>query len=242
MSISNSKSPAEEVLRTVFADVFQQVAKRREKPEIQVSFYPFAGLNHTIRLRNQCLYVRISDILQEAPLAVYQSLAHILIGKLFNRKPLIEHETLYRDYAYQPHVVRASDLARQQRGRKQLNGAAGHAYDLAQIFARLNHYYFANSLAQPTLSWSTRRTKRILGHHDALHDAIIISRSLDKKSVPGYVVEYVMYHEMLHIKHPTRLVNGRRIFHPPAFRAEEKCFEQYEAAIQWLERTPPRHR
>ena len=213
-------SSMEESLRVLFADVFQQVSKRHIQPEVNVTFYPFVGLNHTIRIRNQCVYVRVSDILRDAPQAVYRALAHILVGKLFNRRPKVEHEILYRQYVYQPQVLRASDLARQRRGRKQLHGSVGRTYDLDRIFARLNCHYFENALSKPALSWSARRTKRILGHHDAVHNAIVISRSLDLKSVPDYVVEYVMYHEMLHIKHIPRIVKGRRIFHPPAFRAE----------------------
>ncbi len=229
------KSSAEESLQVLFADVFQQISRRQVNPEVNVTFYPFAGLNHTIRIRNQRVYVRVSDILRDAPQAVHRALAHILVGKLFNQRTQVEHETLYRQYAYQPQILRASDLARQRRGRKQLNGSVGRTYDLERIFARLNRRYFDNALPKPVLSWSARRTKRILGHHDAVHDAIIISRSLDLESVPDYVVEYVMYHEMLHVKHQPQVVNGRRIFHPPAFRAEEKRFAHYDEAIKWLE-------
>ncbi len=233
---------AEESLKMLFADVFQQISKRQAKPEINVTFYPFAGLNHTIRIRNQRVYVRVSDILRDAPPTVYRALAHILVGKLFNQRPPAEYEILYRQYAYQPQILRASDLARQRRGRKQLKGSVGRTYDLDRIFAQLNRHYFENALPKPVLSWSARCTKRILGHHDAVHDAIIISRSLDLESVPDYVVEYVMYHEMLHIKHKLQVVNGRRIFHSPAFRAEEKRFAHYDEAIKWLEHSMRRRR
>jgi hypothetical protein len=239
---ASSAIPLEESLRVIFTEVFQQISQRRGKPEITVTFYPFVGLNNTIRIRNQQVYVRVSDLLREAPLAVHRALAHILVGKLFKRRPKGEYETLYRQYAYQPQMLRASELARQRRGWKQLNGAAGRIYDLERIFRQLNRQYFANALAQPTLSWSTRRTKRILGHHDPVHDTIVISRSLDRETVPGYVVEYVMYHEMLHIKHKPRLVNGKRQFHTSAFRVEEKQFAQYKEAIQWLEHSAPRRR
>ncbi len=231
---------SEESLKTLFADVFQQITKRSVSPEIHVSFYPFAGLNHTIRIRKQRVYVRVSDILRDAPRPVHHALAHILVGKLFNKKVTREYEALYREYAYQPHVLRASDLARRQRGRKQLNGAAGRVYDLDKIFDRLNRRYFNNELPKPALSWSARRTKRILGHHDSVHDAIVISRSLDHPDTPQFLVEYVLYHEMLHIKHRPRIVNGRRLFHTNAFRAEEKRFDRYEEAIAHLERLTKR--
>lgn len=235
-------SPPDESLKVMFAEVFQQISRRPIKPEVQVTFYPFAGLNNTIRIRNQRVYVRVSDILSDAPQAVHRALAHILVGKLFRQRPKVEHETLYRQYTYQPQILRASDLARQRRGRKQLSGAVGRTYNLDRIFAQLNRRYFDNDLYKPNLSWSMRRTKRILGHHDAIHDAIIISRSLDLASVPDYVVEYVMYHEMLHVKHKPRIVNGRRLFHTPAFRAEEKRFAYYDEAIKWLEHSSQRRR
>lgn len=225
----------EDALRSLFADVFQQVSKRRERPEIHVTFYPFAGLNHTIRIRNQRVYVRVSDILRDAPHHVHQALAHILVSKLFRRRAKTEHEKLYRQYAYQPHVLRASDLARRHRGRKQVIGSNGHNYDLERLFARLNRRYFAGELPAPVLSWSLRRSKRVLGHHDAVHDTIVISRALDDPSVPEFVAEYVLYHEMLHIRHKPRIVNGRRIYHTPAFRADEKKFARFAEAVAWLE-------
>jgi len=239
---SGDRKHLEDSLRVLFADVFQQISKRTVQPEINVNFYPFAGLNHTIRIRNQQVFVRISDILQDAPPIVYQALANILVRKLFKRRPKIEYETVYRQYIYQPQILRASELAKQSRGRKHLNGFAGRVYNLDEIFTRLNYQYFGGALSTPVLGWSKRHTKRILGHHDAIHDTIVISRSLDKKSVPDYIVEYVMYHEMLHIKHPSQILNGRRIFHSPAFRAEEKQFACYEKAIKWLEISSQRSR
>jgi hypothetical protein len=226
----------EEALKSLFADVFQQVSKRRERPDVHVSFYPFAGLNHTIRIRNQRVYVRVSDILRDAPRHVHQALAFILVSKLFRQRAKAEHEKLYRQYAYQPQVLRASDLARRDRGHKRLSGANGHHYDLGRLFTRLNRRYFGGALPRPVLSWSMRRSKRVLGHHDAVHDTIIISRALDDAAMPEFVVEYVLYHEMLHIKHKPRLVNGRRIYHTPAFRGDEKKFTRFDEAVAWLEK------
>lgn len=228
-------SPKESSLKTVFADAFRQITQRVELPEIHVSFYPFAGLNHTIRLRNRRMYVRVSDLLQDAPLTVHQALAHILVAKLFKKRITPEHERLYRQYAYQPQVLRASDLARQKRGFKRITTALGRVHNLDKLFNRLNRQYFESGLVKPTLSWSPRRSKRILGHHDYSHDTIIISRSLDSANVPEFVVEFVLYHEMLHMKHQPRVVNGRRIYHTPAFRHDEKQFWRYDQAIEWID-------
>src|SRR5438093_704025 len=86
------------------------------------------------------------------------------------------------------------------------------------------------------LSWSQRKTRRLLGHHDHVHQAIIISSTLDNAAIPRFVVEYVLYHEMLHIKHPARVVSGRTSYHGRPFREDERLFERFDEAAKWLEK------
>jgi predicted metal-dependent hydrolase len=76
----------------------------------------------------------------------------------------------------------------------------------------------------------------MLGHHDENHSTIVISLSLDDRSVPDYVVEFVLFHEILHIVYPTRIVGGRRQIHSPEFRRHERTFRFYDAAEAWIER------
>lgn len=229
-------------LGKLFADAFRQLEPRRAVPEIEVRFYPYAGLHHTIRVRSGRVYVRISDIFKNAPVAVHRALAFILVAKLLSRRTPDVHDRTYRDYAYTPQIMRASDIARRRRGRKVVSSARGRAYDLEKMFARLNRKFFDDELEKPTLTWSQRRTRRILGHHDPVHETIVISKTLDARDVPEWFVEYILYHEMLHIKHPARLINGRRYYHTNAFRAEEHRFPYYEEAQQWLERVVRQHR
>jgi hypothetical protein len=224
------------LLSTLFADAFRQFAPNRPVPEVDVRYYPYAGLNHTIRLRSGRVYVRLSDIFKNAPVNVHRALAFILVAKLLRRRAPGFHEKTYRDYACAPEVLRASDLARRNRGRKLVSTAQGSAYDLERMFRRLNQRFFDGALDQPTLTWSRRRTRTILGHHDGVHDTIVISKTLDSDDVPEWFVEYILYHEMLHMRHPARLINGRRYYHTKAFRADEQRFPRYHEAQRWLDR------
>ena len=223
------------LLRTLFGDAFRQLAPGRPVPDVDVRYYPYAGLNHTIRMRSGRVHVRVSDIFRAAPVNVHRALAFILVAKLLRRRTPQLHERVYRNYAFQPEVLRASDLARRQRGRKRISTAQGRAYDLEKMFARLNRRYFDGGLPRPTLTWSQKRTRTILGHHDGAHDTIVISKTLDSEDVPEWFVEYILYHEMLHIKHPARLINGRRYYHTKAFRTDEQRFPHYQEAQLWLE-------
>lgn len=223
------------LLSSLFVEAFRQLAPKRAVPEVDTRYYPYAGLNHTIRVRSGRVHVRLSDLFKDAPMGVHRALAFILVSKLLRRKAPPFYEKVYRDYACAPEVMRASELARRQRGRKMISSARGHVYDLERMFRRLNQRYFEGELERPTLTWSQRRTRTILGHHDGAHDTIVISKTLDSEDVPEWFVEYILYHEMLHIKHPARLINGRRYYHTKAFRTEEQRFPFYREAQQWLD-------
>ena len=69
-----------------------------------------------------------------------------------------------------------------------------------------------------------------------MHETITISKTLDAADVPEWFVEFILFHEMLHIKHPARLVKGRRQYHTNAFRTDEQRFHRYQEAQDWLDR------
>ena len=217
-------------LRVFVAEAYREVTRRDSLPEIEAVFYPFVGLHHTIRVRQQRMLVRISDHLREAPEAVHRAIAHILVARLFRKQVgggVIER---YRTYIYRSEVQARVEAARRLRGRKRETGAAGRVYDLDPLFDQLNERYFAGALPKPRLGWSPRPTRRIFGHYDQVLETIVISRSLDHPAVPQYVVEFVLYHEMLHLKYPVQIVQGRRRHHTEHFREEERRFPEYDAA------------
>jgi len=116
---------------------------------------------------------------------------------------------------------------------------AGVHHDLRASFDRANGRYFGGELARPRLTWSRTFTGRKFGHYDPIRDTVMISSTLDHADVPAFVVDFVMYHELLHKKLGVGWRNGRQAIHTPEFKAEERRFEQYaeaEAAIKQLAR------
>jgi hypothetical protein len=223
-------------LSILFADAFRQLAPQHPTPEIEVRFYPYAGLNHTIRSRAGRIHVRISDIFRDAPPGVQRALAFILIAKLLRRPTPQVHERIYRDYAFSPKIQRDADMEGLRRGRKAVSTSRGSYHNLDRLFSRLNQRYFDGEMEKPALAWSQRRTRRILGHSYRNDQTIIISRTLDAPDVPEWLVEYILYHEMLHIKHPARVVKGRRLSHSKAFLADEERYHHFDEAQEWLDR------
>jgi predicted metal-dependent hydrolase len=220
----------------IFQEIYGQLRPGAAVPGISVEFYSYTGISNTIRMRSGKLLVRLSDQLEGAPEAVLGSLAHILLSKLYRLPVERAHSLRYRKYVCTHDVNQKSRLVRQLRGRKQLRSAQGRWYDLEAIFDNLNTKFFYGLLGRPRMSWSQRGARNMLGHYDPAHNAIIISRIFDHFAVPRYAVEYIVYHEMLHLKHPVRLRGSRRCVHSAEFQAEEKLFPHMAQASAFLKR------
>jgi len=225
-----------EGLLELFQETYSELRPGTAPPEIKIEFFAFANVNNTIRLREGRLLVRLSDLLEGAPESILRAIAHILLAKMY-RKPIDRgHAARYRKYIGSHELVRKAHLVRQMRGRKMLRSARGHFYDLDAIFEDLNTRFFHGLMARPRMSWSQNKTRRILGHYDPAHNAIIISRIFDHSVVPQFVLEYIVYHEMLHLKHPVKLRGSRRCVHSSEFQAEEKLFPRVDQANAFLKR------
>jgi len=223
-------------LFAIFHETYRELRPRAPMPELVADFFPFANINNTIRMRQGKLLVRLSDLLEGAPRAVLRAIAHILLAKMY-RKPIERtYATQYRRYISGKDITRKAHLLRQIRGRKRIESAQGRAYDLEKVFDDLNDRFFHGLLARPQMTWSRDHARNRLGHYDPAHNAIVISRVFDHPRVPRYAVEYIVYHEMLHLKHPVRLRGSRRCVHSVEFQEEEKLFPQLGAAKSFLQR------
>jgi hypothetical protein len=225
-----------ETIAKYYSQAFETFDKHREPPPIDVSFYPYVGINHTIRIRNGQVFVSIAEICCDLPASAQRALALILVAKLYRRRvPTAAKELYGAAVSTDEYRIRAVRNKRKH-GRKVISSPKGTVYDLEKIFDSVNYAYFGGSIPKPTLSWSARKTYRILGHHDATHKTIVISKSLDSPTVPKFIVEYIVFHEMLHIYHPAKVINGRRYHHTPIFRRNERKFVHYEEAERWIEK------
>jgi hypothetical protein len=224
-----------DALETIFKKAHRDLRPRTPLPEIKIEFFPFAGLNHTARLHQNRLMIRVSDIFNDAPSEIYYSLALILLAKLYRKKIDPSYHLTYRSFILTETMQERARVIRNNRCRlTRTQGSQGRYVDLNEMFDRVNAQYFGNGLSKPRLSWSAKKTRYVLGRFDATHNTIFISRLFDSTQVPTMVTEFVMFHEMLHMKHQSRVKDSRLVVHTPEFRFEEKQFAFYEQAKAWL--------
>lgn len=104
---------------------------------------------------------------------------------------------------------------------------------LAGSFRRLNDKYFSGTIEQPNLEWGAA-SKRKLGSYNFKNDTITISRIFRDMEI--VLLDFVMYHEMLHKKHKYTSKNGRNTYHDAVFRKKEKEFENYGEVNRLLDK------
>jgi hypothetical protein len=219
------ETPAE-----IYARVFRTLKPRTAPPRMEVLFCRFANANSFIRMEGDHIVVRLTDVLESAPAPILEALAYILLCKLFRRDVPAEYNHRYRRYLNRRDVRGRLDELRQQRGRKLITPAQGNFYDLEKVFEELNFRYFFGLMARPTIGWSRRASRVMLGHYDSSHNAIVLSSLLDRESVPRLAIEYVMFHEMLHMRYPVEHQGSRRCVHTRQFKDAEKQFERLREA------------
>ncbi|PYQ16354.1 MAG: hypothetical protein DMF80_05260 [Acidobacteria bacterium] len=121
---------------------------------------------------------------------------------------------------------------------------SGRYYDLRLVYDRLNARFFAGGLHVP-LTWGrgggrARRGGLTFGSYDPVLALIRIHPVLDRREVPSYFLESVVYHEMLH--HHLGGVSdgaGRTVYHSRPFREAEARYPWHRQALAWEKENLP---
>lgn len=220
---------------SIFQRMYTRLGCDGRPPRFKVEFYTYSSLTLTIRRREEVVYVRFSDLLRRAPLDVMEGAAILLLSKIYRRRAPKSLTEPYLAYARSTRTRERMNKMRGHRVRRNATAPQGRHYDLEKMFEELNEKYFENSLQKPHIGWSTKSWRRQFGCYDPGPNQILLNRRMDHSLVPKCVVEYVLYHEMLHMKHPTRRSGCSLVSHSPEFRAEEKLFTEYTRARRILD-------
>jgi hypothetical protein len=216
--------------------MFTRLGCAGRPPRFRVEFYPYSSLVLTIRRREDVVLVRFSDLLCRASLPVLEGAAVLLLARVYRRRAPKVLVKPYLEYARSGRTRYRMNRMRRGRVRLASSGARGEHFDLQKLFDELNGKYFQGQLERPHIGWSARGWRRQFGCYDPGPNQILLNRRMDHRCVPQCAVEYVLYHEMLHVKHPTRRSGCTLVSHSREFRAEEKRFPEFERARKILDR------
>ena len=117
---------------------------------------------------------------------------------------------------------------------------AGEHHDLRFFFDKINAKHFKRA-CDAQITWgkaSGQRKRQVvqLGSYDMETNIIRMHRVLDQKWVPAFVMEMLIYHEMLHWLFRPRRMGARRVLHSRAFLDAEKAHPNNLRTQAWIEK------
>jgi hypothetical protein len=230
---TGKKSPYTQVYRIITEEVDQFPSYKKKTLLLRIS--ASVRLYHSLHIRSGHILVQISIASLLLPDEYFSLLIKILLCRV-SEKPISQTwKSQIIKYENEFHHCQDRPIISIKKG---LN-PKGEYYNLAEIFQKLNEQYFRSSMDQPNLGWSLRKNRYRLGSYDSHQKKMIISKMLDDRNIPAYVVEGIVYHEMLHQWHPIQKKNGRRIFHGKIFKIDEKKFSEHVKLQKWLKEEYP---
>ena len=218
-------------LQDIYLNLLREYFPRR-RYELQAVFYNSKAVRHTITLEHNTIKIRIAEALRPAPIEILRILGLIMLAKIFRFKVDSRIRRYYNQYVRQEILPQLPAKTRAPSARYT---PAGRYYNLDEFFESLNHKYFSGKLSKPVIGWSLKKAYTRLGFYAAEKNLLVISKIFDSSKVPEEVVEYMMYHEMLHIYFPAITKNGRRTIHSREFKKMEQAFPEYERIQKWIQ-------
>lgn len=219
---------------------FKDAAARLGLGPVSAEYFPYSGLKHTWVRRGDSARFKVSDYMADAPDEAIFSLGLYLVSRAYGVRCASDLLRPYFEYSC------SADLWDRARGRyleraKSLSfEIAGRSRDLRSVFDYVNSCYFAGKAPEPALAWVSESPRRRLGYYFEPLKILAVNRALDSDAVPRYVLEFVMYHELLH---HLRAGDGRalrRVHHTKDFREQERCFTHFDEAESWLRKIASR--
>lgn len=114
------------------------------------------------------------------------------------------------------------------------SSSQGQHYNLGHSFQRVNDSYFNGELAEPALLWNRTINIRRMGYWSPIRKAVVINILLDSAEVPKYVLDFVIYHELLHSVLGSKAGKSKIYSHTKEFKQKERLFSHYHEAENFL--------
>ncbi len=205
---------------------------------VRAEYRQFASLKATVVRTGNALQAKVSPGFAAGGRDVLVGLALDLTARVYRiRVPDNAYTRAYYAFRRSGTSDKLNGALKRSHGRKRHLQAQGQHHDLNDIVLRMTREYaLLQTLSVPKIGWNHKGGSRILGFYDESTHEILINANLDQKRVPPYVLEYVIFHELLHAKHPVKHGRSRRTVHTAEFKAEERQYPLYNEAMTWLKR------
>jgi len=212
-----------------------EVFNAGSKKEILFEIKNYSSIKYTIRGKGNKILFWIGDIFLLSDQYTFRAICRKMWHHYKGEKEDERDNHLYLDFVHDPLIQKKWQKLRLERGRgKQILPPKGRHHDLEKILSKVRNIQFQGMKELPDIAWSKRAARKRYAHYDSLYNIIVISRILDSLKVPSYVLEFIIFHELLHVKMGIGKVKSKRRIHTPLFRKLERGHPFYKKTKSFL--------
>lgn len=175
---------------------------------------------------------KVSDYLSDADPGMMEDMARVLFSRMAGGGAVGYPESI-NGWMTSEGFVRSKQPIYVRRSKNLSRSPEGKERDLRDSYRRLVDQGLAVRDDDVFMTWTKDPNVRRVGYCSVLMKVVAISSIFDNRAIPEYVLDYVVYHELLHIMAGFDPF-GRK--HGPDFRREERKYPRREEAEQWLGR------
>jgi hypothetical protein len=197
---------------TLVHEAFNEIYPGRELDKQAVIKYSgkFKPYNANVRYNSEMITFNLSKEWRKVSAEIKKGLFQSLLIKIYKGMPNTGYVDMYHSF-----VKNLSNYS----------AATKSEPALAESFDRVNSRYFNGLMDKPNLVWGSFSTSR-LGSYEYQSNTIKISTIFQLGK--NHLLDYIMYHELLHKKLKFHSKSGRSFHHTTLFRNAEKKFENQE--------------
>jgi len=175
--------------------------------------------------------IMISDYLIDAPDPALEDFLKAVVQTINNKKPI--YGKAFLDWARSDEYINGKRKIYLKRSRNLKGTPEGNERDIIGSLDRLldSGLLVPESIDNSFFSWTKTPNIRKLGYCSPMMRVVAVSSALDSSTVPEFVLDFVVYHEALHLAQGYR--PGQRV-HDRTFKEDERKFPRYAEAERYL--------
>ena len=221
-----------EIEERKLVNAFRTVGKEYGYDSVTAEFSEYKEFK--IKWRRSCGWAEfeVSDYMADAPPEVMEGMAETIFSRI-TRKARKNYPKKMLDWISSEEFVKAKQPLYLMRSHNLTGTPVGQHADLRESYERLVKTGLVPRYENLAITWTKQPTARRVGFCSVLMKVIIISSELDRPEVPAFVLDYVLYHELIHLMHGFDPFGQR---HNADFQSLEKLYPKHEEAEEWLKK------
>jgi len=217
-----------EILNGSFADV----GKRYGYESVTAEFSEFKEFKIKWRRSYGWAEFEVSDYLSDAPREVMEGMAETIFSRI-SRRSERDYPPEMLNWITSDDFVRTKQPLYLERSRNITGSPFGEHVNLIGSYRRLVDLGLVVHDDDLVITWTKQPNVKRVGYCSVLMKVIIISSLFDSLSFPPFVVDYVLYHELIHMSKGFDPFAQR---HGDDFRMLERLHPDHDEAEEWLKR------